>query len=156
MTVALTQEKFTLVSAEDYEFLSQWKWFYCNGYAARHTPGTNQKLILMHRVIAERMGLKINGLQVDHINQDRSDNRRENLRVATNTENMQNCIRHKDNTSGFKGVSWHTQRQKWRAYIRHNGKQVYLGSFSDKKEAVIAYNQAAIKYHGKFSCLNKV
>ena len=90
-----------------------------------------------------------NGLQIDHINNIRNDNRVENLRLATDTQNKYNRSKLKNNTSGFKGV--HFFQNKWAATIRVNNKQKYLGRRDTKEAAYELYKAAAIKYHGEFS-----
>ena len=129
------------------------------GYACRRrkkSDGTGSKMILMHRVIAERAGMRIDGLEVDHIDGDRLNNRRSNLRVATLSQNQFNRPANKNNTSGYKGVCWCGQTRKWQAAICVMGRSHKLGRFPDKIEAARAYNEAALKYHGEFACLNQV
>ena len=104
----------------------------------------------MHHVI---LPLK-DGLQVDHINGNRLDNRKENLRLVTKSQNMMNRGVQKNSTSGYKGVNEH--QGKWRAYILENGKQKHLGVFEDKKEAARAYNKMAKLLHGEYAVLNKL
>lgn len=89
--------------------------------------------------------------QIDHINGDRSDNRFRNLREATGFQNRANSRKRKDNTSGYKGVHWRQDANKWRARIHSNGKCVYLGYFSSKEGAHAAYISASKIYHGKFA-----
>jgi hypothetical protein len=89
--------------------------------------------------------------QIDHINEDPSDNRWSNLRQATKSENMRNITRIKSNTSGYKGVSFHKPTAKWRASIKADGIQYYLGLFSTVEEAAHAYAQTAQKLHGVFA-----
>jgi len=148
MKIPLTQGKFAIVGSKDYAFLMQWKWYYGNGYTVR-----NSKQILMHRVILERMGFK-NFVKSDHINRNTLDNRRCNLRPATNGQSQCNRGKRKDNTSGYIGVSWH--QGKWRADVRVNKKHIYLGRYNDPREAARAYNEAVLKYHGEFAVLNGV
>jgi hypothetical protein len=83
---------------------------------------------------------------VDHINGNRSDNRIENLRVATNQENSKNSKRHKGNTSGVTGVYWSKRANKWQAYICVDGKQTYLGVFKYLEDAERARKDAEVKY----------
>jgi hypothetical protein len=89
--------------------------------------------------------------QIDHINLSRADNRWKNLRMATCAENMWNTRAYASNTSGLKGVSWHNSTHKWRAQIKINGKNIYLGLSDTKEEAAALYAAAAEKLHGEFS-----
>lgn len=83
----------------------------------------------------------------DHINCNETlDNRKSNLRPATEVEQAQNKGMYKNNTSGVKGISWDTFRQKWRAYIGVDNKTIYLGLFTDKNEAIKTRLQAELKY----------
>jgi hypothetical protein len=150
ITVPLTQGFVAFVDAEDYDRVAGHKW-----HAVRRSSGlvyaaTNirqldgrQKSLQMHRLLlpeAER---------VDHINGIGTDNRRENLRSATHTENMQNRKKHKNNTSGFKGV--YAAKGRWRAAIRANGQKHNLGYFDSPEEASAAYDEASQRLHGEFS-----
>lgn len=165
----LTRGYKTIVDDEDYQELSKWKWHRSkNGYVVGvvYIDG-RYKNILMHRYI---MGLNFGDKQiVDHINHNKLDNRRCNLRICSNTENCRNSRKQKNNTSGYKGVFKHVRKYKrkdgsiqiythWRAYIMVNGKQKTLGRFpytpEGKELAKQAYNTAALKYHGEYACLN--
>lgn len=84
---------------------------------------------------------------LDHINQNKLDNRIVNLREATRQQNMQNVTLHKHNRSGFKGVAWHTTRKKWRAYIFNGYKQTHLGLFETIEQAVQARKAAEFQCH---------
>lgn len=88
--------------------------------------------------------------QIDHINRKRSDNRVRNLRAANKSLNMRNASRPKDNTSGYKGVSWLKTNRKWRAYAGG----IHIGCFSNKIEAAKAYDKKAIELFGNFACIN--
>jgi len=131
-----------------------------NGYAIR-CKMTNRKrtFYYMHRVIlARKIGRELqNGEQVDHINRNRLDNRRENLRLATPQINTLNRGLSSNNTSGFLGVS-NAHRPKrikqWHAYITINRKRRFLGIFLTAKEAARAYDKAARELHGEFATLN--
>lgn len=94
------------------------------------------------------------GFWVDHINGDTLDNRRSNLRLCTVSGNNHNRMKSKNNTSGYKGVSWLKQNQKWRAYIKVNSKDKHLGCYLDKEDAARAYDKAAKEYFGEFARLN--
>jgi hypothetical protein len=88
---------------------------------------------------------------VDHVDGDTLNNTRQNLRSCSRYENSRNRNRHVNNKSGYKGVCWHKQRQKWQAEIQHDNKQVHLGAFSNKQDAIDAYAAAAKKYHKEFA-----
>ena len=88
---------------------------------------------------------------IDHINGNKSDNRLDNLRLATNKENCQNSRLSKKNTSGVKGVSWHTKTKKWRAYIKNHGKFKHLGLFDDFFEACCVACSNRSKLHKEFA-----
>ena len=99
------------------------------------------------------------GQMVDHINRDKLDNRRENLRLCNMTESNRNRgpihFKHSSSiTSKYKGVHW--SKNKWRATIEVNGKKIYLGFFDNEQDAAIAYNEAAKKYFGDYAYLNEI
>jgi len=147
--IPLTQGKFAIVDAEDYDHLMQFKWFYtCYGYAARNA---RDKTLLMHRVILSAD----KGFNIDHINGDALDNRKSNLRFCSQAENSRNRKLRKGGTSKFKGVGWHKATGKWVAYIKVNYKHKHLGLFVDEKEAAMAYDAAALLYFGEFAATNK-
>lgn len=89
--------------------------------------------------------------QIDHIDGNGLNNDIENLRAATRSQNLQNTGKKKNNTSGFKGVVWHKQAQKWQARTWHEGKSHYLGLFDTPEAAHEAYKAAATKLHGEFA-----
>jgi len=107
----------------------------------------------MHRVIARRAGIDLSS-QIDHVNGDKLDDRRANLRAASQAENMQNCPKHKDGVSGFKGVS--RTGRRYVAQIFVNGYNMSLGVYETPEQASVAYDYAAIKYFGEFAKLNGV
>lgn len=154
--IQLTKGKFALVDDEDYEWLNQWKWFShdgAGGYAARNSKyvrGEKRKTILMHRQI---MG-EPKELQVDHINRDRRDNRRENLRLVTAQQNKLNSCIQKSNTSGYRGVAFWKRKAKWRTMISHDNDRLFMGYYKTAEEAALAYDFAAIFLHGEFAELN--
>lgn len=88
---------------------------------------------------------------VDHINGDRTDNRWNNLRSATQTENNHNVGLRRNNTSGVKGVSWDAERSRWFASITVNGKSKGLGRYEEFDDAVAARKKAEAEYHGAFA-----
>lgn len=89
--------------------------------------------------------------KVDHKDGDGLNNKFNNLRLASDTQNAQNTKKRSDNTSGFKGVSWHNKLGQWRAVIVVNKKQIHLGTFWDIQDAVAAYKKAAKHYFGEFA-----
>ena len=97
-----------------------------------------------------RFLLDAGGLHVDHVNGNGLDNRLENLRVATPSQNQRNIGRRADNASGYKGVSWRAGCAKWRAYITIDGRQHHLGYYSTPELAHAAYGTAATELHGEF------
>ena len=134
--IKLTQGKYALVDDKDFSRISKHTWHYTShGYAYKDD-------VSMHRFILNAP----KGKQVDHKNMNGLDNQRKNLRICTNLENMRNYSKPQNNTSNFKGVSWHKRGKIWRAYIKLNYKQIHLGHFSDKLSAAKAYNKAATKY----------
>ena len=153
--IELTQNKYALVDDNDFGYLNQWKWYAVqyphSWYAVRQHRRIDgkQRTIRMHR---ELIKVKKNE-QIDHINHNGLDNRRENLRICNLSQNKANSIRYQSNTSGFKGVHYHGK--KWQARISYNNKRISLGHFSSLNEAARAYNKAALKYHGVFANLNK-
>ena len=113
----------------------------------------NKKLYKAHRLIwMFHNGDIETGLDVDHINRIKSDNRIENLRLATVSQNQSNVTKYKNNTSGYKGVSWDKRRKKWRAQINHNNKKIHIGYFDTPELAHAAYIAAAAKLQGEFAC----
>jgi len=95
-------------------------------------------------------GIDPEELEIDHINGNRADDRIQNLRLATRTEQQWNVGKTKRNKSGHKGVSFYKRLNKWRADIRINGKQKNLGYFETAKEASNAYQEAAKALHKHF------
>lgn len=151
----LTKGRVALVDAADYAELSKWKWsFHCGGYAVRgERRDGRSRAILMHRQILAAPA----GVQVDHRNGDKLDNRRSNIRLASNAENGWNTNRRQHNRSGFKGVTWvpGRRRKHWCAEIRTNGRRIHLGYFSDLHEAAAVYDAAALRLHGDFAATNE-
>lgn len=145
--------------------LAQAKWWYREGYAVRevllgHIMGKRiHEIEYMHRVVMENMLDRClrEDEYVDHIDGDRMNNRRSNLRLSTKLQNRLNSRKRGDKTSSqYKGVSWHKHEQKWQARITVNKKVITLGYFTSEKVAALAYNDAAKKHFGEFASLNEV
>lgn len=159
MNIPLTHGFYAIVDEADYEWLNQWKWFVsAQGYAARNqyigykNGVQNQKIHLMHRVIMKTSS----GLQVDHINGDRLDNRKCNLRNSSHGQNQQNRGSNKNTSSKYKGVHWSKCARKWIVEIMSEREKKYIGCFCNEEDAALAYNEAAKKYHGEFAYQNRV
>lgn len=109
-----------------------------------------KKSVAVHRLMWEHVNGPIpEGMEIDHIDGNPSNNKISNLRCVTRIQNSQNRHRasRKNKTSYVKGVHWDTRRQKWRSHIVVNKKQVYIGRFDTIEEAAKAYAQAAAVYH---------
>lgn len=145
--IPISRGKSTVVNLIDFPDLSCWSWSYNNGYAQRGVRRHGHQIKhYMHRQI---MGYPI-GREVDHINGDRLDNRRSNLRLATSQQNKRNMGIRSDNTSGYKGVSWRKQDSKWWAQIMIDGHTRSLGIYDSPEAAALAYSEGAKKYFGDF------
>ena len=143
-TIECTTGEAVLVDAQDYEWAIQWRWRCVRGYAARRVRmDGRRKWLKMHREILKRMG-HADFPQCDHVDRDKLNNTRVNLRVATHQQNNQNHGRLRNNTSGYIGVCWAKGINKWQAYIKLDGRSRTLGRFDDLLYAVKTYDIAAI------------
>lgn len=148
--------QFTLVDAEDLEWLSQWNWNKCGRYVARAVllediqNGLSTKRLYLHRMLTNAQDGEI----VDHINSDPFDNRKCNLRVGTQSQNLGNRRKFGGTSSQYKGVTWAKQNRKWVAQSKSFGKTIYLGYFEDEIEAALAYDRFAKDKFGDFARLN--
>jgi hypothetical protein len=153
--IQLTQGQVALVSAHRFQELSAYKWYAHwsednkSFYATRTARNLKGRLsnIAMHRHI---LGLNFgDSRHGEHRNMDSLDNRDENLRIATVSQNNCNRRAQRNNKSGFKGVYRHNQ--KWAAQIGFNGKRKYLGYYPTPELAFAAYCAAAKQLHGDFA-----
>lgn len=135
--------KFTVINFEDYEKIKEWMWSFKRGYAcgSRKKNGV-RKIAYLHRII---MGANTGEL-VDHINNDKLDNRRCNLRICTPSENAQNCKT--KNKYGFKGVVFCRDRNMFRAAININGRRIRSARCRTEEEAGRSYDDLVIKHYG--------
>lgn len=150
--IPLTRGQNAIVDVEDFETLSKRTWFAVLNHNTNSfvvTAGDDPR-VLMHRVVTNCPS----GKEVDHRNHDTLDNRKENLRVCLHPENQRNRRRSRNNMSGYKGVSWNKECQKWQARIMNLGNPVFLGLFQSKIDAARAYDQAAKTHFGDFAFLN--
>jgi len=146
--LTLTKGKFAIVDDEDFEYLNQWKWSFDDLYAVRgeylgKVEGKDKyKKIYLHKVINQTP----KGLETDHINQNKLDNRRCNLRTVTKSQNNRNrtcCVK---NICGVIGVNWYKQTKKYCARIVIDGKKIHLGYFTNIGDAILARKEAERLY----------
>jgi len=152
--IPLTQGKVAIVDDEDFEELNQHKWCLSgDGKYARRCIGNNIG-IYMHSVIVNTP----KGMETDHINHNTLDNQRENLRVCTGSQNMKNRDKQNNNTSGYKGVTYITNKTKrvkrWLAQTMEKRKHIVIGYFNTAEEAALAYDKYALENHGEFAITN--
>lgn len=151
--IPLTQGKIAIVDDADYEYLNQFRWFASKDkntwYAMRTVPRSNGKetKVSMHR---DLLGV-LSDAHVDHVDMNGLNNTRGNIRPCTGVENRRNRGAQRNNTSGFKGVTWHKASNKWRAQIRQDGTRKHLGLFDSPEDAARAYDTAARELHGSFA-----
>jgi len=139
-----------LVDDEDFVKVSDFKWtLHSRGYATAYAGGgrRDQKYVLMHQLIVSSEA------DIDHRNGNKLDNRKQNLRPATRSQNNANR-KAQPHSSKYKGVRWHRQNKKWTAQIGVDGKSKYLGSFVSEEEAAQVYDRAAIELYGAFAKVN--
>lgn len=147
ITNPTAKNSFFYIDVEDYHIVDGLRWCFSHGYVTNAYTDTR-----LHRAIMNAC----EGEEVDHINGNRFDNRKSNLRICTHKENTRNNTIPSNNTSGYKGVSWDKFRDKWKAYIIFDKRMIHLGRFESKTEAAKAYNRAAIKHFGEFAKLNEI
>ncbi len=158
MIITLSNGKKTLIDDEDYHLVKPYKWNY-SPLGSGYVIATFAKRTLhIHRLIMNAP----EGIMVDHINHDGLDNRKNNLRLCTRSENMRNTHKRKLGTSRYKGVSTNSGRNGkptpngWKAEIMADKKRHYLGIFPTEELAALAYNKAALELHGDFASLNEI
>jgi len=152
VSIALPNGLETIIDSEDYNLVKTLRWHLTGWGYVQWSNKRMGKFILLHRLI---MNAPI-GMEVDHINQNKLDNRRCNLRVVTRQQNECNKPIGCTNTSGYKGVSYHNRDRVWRAKIRDNGREIYIGAYKTPVDAAIAYNKKAIEINGEYAFLNNV
>jgi hypothetical protein len=141
-----------ILDDEDFEKVSKFNWFIdVRGYVVSSWRLNGKGgTYYLHRMVTSAP----TGLEVDHINHNKLDNRKENLRVCTRSQNARNTHKHVGNTSGYKGVSIDNSRNRWQVHIKVGKKRINLGGFDDVIVAAKVYDDAARKYFGEFAHLN--
>lgn len=151
--IPLSKGEYGRVDDEDFERLNQHKWFIsANGYAVRNREDwkTNPGLIRMHRVIMNTP----EGLDTDHRNGNKLDNRKRNLRICTRSQNNANIRKYKNKSSTYKGVCWDKSRKKWLVSLKQGYNQIHIGRFDSEIHAAMAYDIWAKDLFGEFSYTN--
>lgn len=155
LTIPYKNQTITItISPEDADLIHKHKWHYdpTTGYVktrrGRHT-------ISMHRLILG-VNYRETHLVIDHINRNKLDNRRENLRWVTHSENSSNIQHFRIGKSGFKGITWDKENQKWLVRGQKNGKRTHLGRYPkhELRKAVTRYNDWAVLAFGACAYLN--
>lgn len=154
-----TIRAYTLVDVEDLPRVLNARWRLVthahgpNQYAGHMDyTGAKPRIILLHRLLLDAP----DEIDVDHINGDGLDNRKGNLRLATEMQNQWNRGTHKPSKCGYKGVRLHHKGRRYYAVITCDKRVYRLGTFDTPEKAAEAYNQAAIEMHGEFARLNKI
>jgi len=149
--IPLTQGKFALVDAEDYEQMMKYNWYaaYSYGYwYAIRGRGSGRNHMVREIVRLPR------GAEVMFKNHDSLDCRKSNLQIVSHNESVQHHRFRENKTSRYKGVSWNKQYQKWGAQIRKDGKGYYLGRFDNEEDAAQRYDEKALELYGDTAFLN--
>jgi hypothetical protein len=139
------RQVFTCVDDQDYEWVMQWRWrLSSRGYTIRSDQTEGREVVVaLHRALL----LPPPGMVVDHIDHDKLNNTRANLRIITQQQNLMNRRLFRNNTSGFKGVTY--QHDKWHARIEKDGQLIHLGFYDDPVVAAGVYDCAAVLLFGR-------
>jgi len=153
-TIPTTNGDSIIIDDLDYDLIPHNAWMVNpKGYPQR-TFNRNGKrsAVKLHKILIQT------DLQVDHINHNKLDNRRDNLRIVTSQENAFNRIKSPGTTSIYKGVTKRVRKNKtvWESQIAKDGKRIYIGRFKTEVEAAIAYDARATELFGKFACTNEM
>lgn len=154
--IPLTQGQFAKVDDEDYKRVSRHKWSARQDLKSKcwyaitsiKSESGKYKTVLMHRLIMNETNPKI---KIDHIKHDGLDNQKNNLRSCTHSQNLCNRSRIKSNR---KYIGVYLRGKKWRAKVKHEGREIWLGSYDTEIEAAKARDIGAKKYYGEFASLN--
>lgn len=156
--INLTKRKKAIVDDDMFDYLNQFPWHFSTwGYAQRsvYVKGSGRKNQKNIHISMQNMVIECpKGFQIDHINRNKLDNRKVNLRIATIAQNRANRAMCKNNKTGFKGVHFdksYGRIKRYKATITVNKKTVNLGRYLTAEEASFAYKDAARKYQGNFA-----
>ena len=145
-SIPLTQGLVTVVDEEDFPKLNVYKWYATKAgrecfYAVRNAPteGGGRRLLYLHRFLLGEPPSP--GLEVNHINGDRLDNRRKNLEWVTHAQNTRSFQRPRiSSASRYRGVTWYPRKGMWRAQVLHCGRAIHIGYYSDETQAAKAFD----------------
>ena len=146
--IKLSNNQFTIVDDQDFEYLNQWKWSFDGRYATRSkhikiekNEYKSKKVYLHHLLVDKSYGV------IDHINRNPLDNKRSNLRVTSVSANIRNGNLRKNNSSGTTGVYFDKNKKKWLSQIMVNRKHISLGAYDSKELAIYYRKQGEDKYY---------
>jgi len=154
--IKLTRGQYAIVDPEDFERLNQYKWHCtCYGYACRKVPKkfrkSDERTSLMHKELCPVPDGKV----VDHINRNKLDNRKVNLRPATKQQNCWNAkYKRKTIKTRYSGIHWNKNLQKWQVCLTVKGQRARFGYYADETQAAKKYDEKAKKYRGEYAVLN--
>ena len=148
--IQLTQNKVAIVDDDDFERISQYNYYFNGKYPCRNKLISKDKYKTWY-IHWDVIGKPEIPFQIDHRDGNRLNNSKTNLRMCSNEQNSYNRHILPRNKSGYRGVSWVKNARKWRSQIYFKRKQIYLGLFSSKEDAIMVYNDAAKKYHKEFT-----
>ncbi len=148
--ILLTDGKIAIIDDEDYALISRYKWKPEVHGKRIYAVTKSSPIKRMHRLIMKAK----DGQIIDHINGDGLNNTRANLRICGISDNAKNKRKQTNNKTGFKGVSWKTDKKRFSASIGVDTKRIHVGYFDCPFKAARAYDEAAKKHHGEFANLN--
>ena len=150
----------TLFDLKYKEEIEKFKWHLSDhGYVKCNWFDENKKhkMMFLHSAIIYLSNQEVpDGYEIDHKDTNKLNNLEINLRICTRPQNQQNTNIRSNNSSGFKGVAWSNHNKNWLAKLKINNKEIFLGYFTNEKDAAIAYNKAAIQHFGEFARINEI
>lgn len=150
--ISLTQGQFAIVDEADFEELSKYKWYFHQGRAVRKprvVDGRKKGFVWMHREIVNPGKNKV----VDHINGNTLDNRRDNLRVCTRSQNQWNKTLHTKSVTGVKNIHWNKQKRRYIVRFQKYGKKIDFGQFKALPDAIERRNMVVSSVHEGYNPL---